>query len=337
MVQDQNAHKRRAQLTLDPVISVVVPMHNEQDGLARLFDVLGAGLTDTGQSYEIICVNDGSRDQTLLGLMGYAARDARIKIINLSRNFGKEAALTAGLDAAQGQAIIPLDADLQEPPELIKKMVALWQDGYDVVLAKRIDRASDSWFKRVSAGLFYRLLKALSDVEIPENVGDFRLMDRQVNAALRRLPERTRFMKGLFAWLGFTQTTIEFTRPGRLEGEAKQDLRKLLNLATDGLVSFSGTPLRFWGYLGFATAGLAFAYGVVIVFKTLFYGVDVPGFATLTTVLLFFNGLIMINLGLLGEYVTRIFTEVKQRPLYLVRDRINFDNTDDDDHAPPVD
>lgn len=186
-------------------------------------------------------------------------------------------------------------------------------------------------------GLFYRLLKVLSDVDIPENVGDFRLMDRQVNAALRRLPERTRFMKGLFAWLGFKQTTIEFTRSARLNGEAKQGLRKLLNLAADGLVSFSATPLRFWGYLGFAIAAMAFSYGAFIIFQTLLYGVDVPGFATLTTVLLFCNGLIMINLGLLGEYVTRIFTEVKQRPLYLVRDRINFHGTDDDNHVPPID
>lgn len=333
MTQSDITPERVAQLQQDPVISVVVPVYNEQDGLARLFDVLGAALEALGHSYEIVCINDGSRDGTLPGLVGHAARDPRIKVIDLSRNFGKEAALTAGLDAAQGQAVVPMDADLQEPPELLAEMVALWKQGFDVVLAKRSDRASDGWSKRVSAKLFYRLLQSMSDVDVPENVGDFRLMDRRVNAALKRLPERTRFMKGLFAWLGFSQTTIEFVRPARQDGTAKQNWRKLISLATDGLVSFSATPLRFWGYLGFIIAGLSFAYGLVIVVQTLVYGVDVPGFATLATVLLFFNGLVMLNLGILGEYVTRIFTEVKERPLYLVRDRINFD-TDDD--APPA-
>lgn len=325
---------RLVQCRQDPVLSLVVPMYNEADSLAAFFAALEPVLAGLDVSYEIICVNDGSRDATLPGLMGAARRDPRIKIIDLSRNFGKEAALTAGLDAARGQAIVPMDADLQEPPALLAQMLALWQEGFDVVLARRVDRRSDSGFKRVSAALFYKVLRLLSEVEIPENVGDFRLMDRRVNDALRRLPERTRFMKGLFAWLGFRQTTIDFTRPARQGSTTKQTLGRLLRLATDGLVSFSTMPLRVWGYLGFAVAGLAFAYGAVIFFRTLIYGVDVPGFATLATVLLFFNGLIMVNLGILGEYVTRIFTEVKDRPLYLVRERINFDGETD---APDAD
>lgn len=329
MNSEQTKSRRYAQLKSAPVLSIVVPMYNEEQQLNRLFETLEGVLEGMGLSFEIICVNDGSKDHTLTGLIGWSARDRRIKVIDLSRNFGKEAALTAGLEAARGQAVIPMDADLQEPPELLPQMVKYWLEGYDVVLAKRMDRTSDHWLKRVSARLFYRLFRSLSEVDLPDNVGDFRLMDRQVNDAFRRLPERSRFMKGLFAWLGFTQKTIEFTRPPRAAGGAKQDLRKLISLAIDGLISFSAVPLRFWSFLGFLVACMAFFYGAFIVVQTLLYGVDVPGFATLVTVLLFFNGLIMLNLGILGEYVTRIFTEVKERPIYLVRSRINFDEDDD--------
>lgn len=321
---------RTHQLQSSPVLSVVVPMYNEEMALSRFFETVEPVLASIGLSYEIVCVNDGSRDATLVGLARRASMDDRIKVIDFSRNFGKEAALSAGLDAARGAAIIPIDADLQEPPDLMPKMVELWKEGYDVVLAKRADRASDTRFKRFSAKLFYKLIRGLSDVDIPENVGDFRLMDRQVNDALRRLPERTRFMKGLFAWLGFHQTSIEFVRPARRDGVEKQNLHRLIGLAMDGVISFSTMPLRFWGYLGFVIALLAFCYGAYIVLKTLIFGVDTPGFATLATVLLFFNGLLMINLGVLGEYVTRIFTEVKGRPLYLVRERINFEDDRDE-------
>jgi len=319
---------RDRQVEQSPVLSLVVPMYNEEAALKRFFETVEPVLASIGLGYEIICVNDGSKDATLAELYRRATQDARIKVLDLSRNFGKEAALSAGLDAAQGQAIIPMDADLQEPPDLLPQMVALWRQGFDVVLAKRTDRKSDTWFKRFSAKLFYRLIRGLSDVDIPANVGDFRLMDRQVNEALRRLPERTRFMKGLFAWLGFRQTEIEFVRPRRQDGAGKQNLRRLIGLAMDGVISFSTVPLRMWGYLGFVVAGFAFCYGMFIVLKTLVFGVDTPGFATLATVLLFFNGLLMINLGVLGEYVTRIFTEVKGRPLYLVRERINFESED---------
>ncbi|MEM7521030.1 MAG: glycosyltransferase family 2 protein [Pseudomonadota bacterium] len=324
--------RRRRQLDHAPVLSVVVPMYNEETAAPAFFDALEPVLAELALSYEIICVNDGSRDATIVELVKRSAQDNRIKVIDLSRNFGKEAALSAGLDAARGQAVVPIDADLQEPPELLPQMVDLWLQGYDVVLAKRKDRSADRVFKRNSARLFYILLRGLSDVDIPENVGDFRLMDRKVNDALRRLPERSRFMKGLFAWLGFREATVEFVRPARQGGPEKQNLRRLIALAMDGLISFSTTPLRFWGYLGFVVAMFAFCYGLYIILKTLIFGVDTPGFATLATVLLFFNGLLMINLGVLGEYVTRIYTEVKQRPLYLVRERINFEADND---APP--
>jgi len=314
---------RDAQLTCEPVLSLVVPMYNEEQAVQRFFQTVEPILARMDLSYEIICVNDGSKDATLSLLHARADADSRIKIIDFSRNFGKEAALTAGLDAARGQAVIPIDADLQEPPELLPGMVRLWQDGFDVVLAKRSDRRSDPWLKRMSARMFYRVIGRLSEVEIPENVGDFRVMDRQVNDALRQLPERTRFMKGLFAWLGFRQTTVEFVRPARQDGTEKQNFHRLFRLGVDGIISFSTIPLRFWGYLGFVIAGLAFFYGAFIVLKTLIFGVDTPGFATLATVLLFFNGLLMINLAILGEYIVRIFAEVKRRPLYIVRSTVN--------------
>tara|TARA_R100000501_G_scaffold16059_1_gene29163 strand:- start:18440 stop:19369 length:930 start_codon:yes stop_codon:yes gene_type:complete len=299
-------------------------MYNEESAIDSFFKAVRPVLNQIGLPYEIVCVNDGSRDATLAALTGIARKDARVRIIDLSRNFGKEAALTAGLDLARGRAVVPIDADLQEPPELIALMVKHWQEGYDVVLARRSGRRSDTALKRGSARLFYRFLRVMSDVDIPENVGDFRLMDRAVVDALRRLPERSRFMKGIFAWLGFRQITLDFVRPARQDGSSKFGARKLMQLATEGIVSFSTVPLRMWSYVGFAVAAGALIFMLYIIFDTIFFGRDTPGFATLATVLLFFNGLVMINLGIIGEYLARIFTEVKARPIYLVRDEIQF-------------
>lgn len=307
-----------------PDLSLVVPMYNEESAIDSFFKAVRPVLDQIGLPYEIVCVNDGSRDATLAALTGIARKDARVRIIDLSRNFGKEAALTAGLDLARGRAVVPIDADLQEPPELIALMVKHWQEGYDVVLARRSGRHSDTALKRGSARLFYRFLRVMSDVDIPENVGDFRLMDRAVVDALRRLPERSRFMKGIFAWLGFRQITLDFVRPARQDGSSKFGVRKLMQLATEGIVSFSTVPLRMWSYVGFAVAAGALIFMLYIIFDTIFFGRDTPGFATLATVLLFFNGLVMINLGIIGEYLARIFTEVKARPIYLVRDEIQF-------------
>ena len=312
-------------ITNAPDLSLVVPMYNEENVVQRFFETVRPILDGIGLPYEIVCVNDGSRDATLLALTGIARKDPRVRIVDLTRNFGKEAALTAGLDLARGAAVIPIDADLQEPPELLPKMVAHWQDGFDVVLARRAERSSDTMFKRGSARMFYRLLRMMSDVEIPENVGDFRLMDREVVNALHRLPERTRFMKGIFAWLGFRQTTIDFVRPARQEGSGKFGFRKLFQLAMEGIISFSIVPLRMWSYVGFMVAAAALLFMLYIVIDTLLFGRDTPGFATIATVLLFFNGLIMINLGIIGEYLARIFTEVKARPIYLVREQIHFE------------
>jgi glycosyltransferase involved in cell wall biosynthesis len=253
-----------------------------------------------------------------------AEADARIKVIDLSRNFGKDIALSAGLDHARGDAIVPIDVDLQDPPELIPEMLGLWQEGHEVVLAIRGDRSSDTHTKRITAGLFYRLMSWFGDITIPAHAGDFRLMDRSVVDALKRLPERTRFMKGLFAWLGFRQTAIYYTRPPRAVGYTKWKPWKLWNYALDGVVSFTTLPLRIWTYLGFLVALFSLGYLVVIVLRTLMLGVDVPGYASILSVVLLFSGFNMIGLGLLGEYIGRIFVEVKQRPLYLIRETIGF-------------
>lgn len=306
-------------------LSIVVPMHNEEEVCAAFFARMLPILRGLTPDFEIICVNDGSRDRTLEILKAVHAEEPRIKVIDLSRNFGKELALTAGIDHAQGDAVIPIDADLQDPPELIPDLVAKWQEGYDTVVAVRSDRSSDSRGKRWSAQAFYRLIGRLGEVPIPANAGDFRLLDRQVVAALRGLPERTRFMKGLFAWLGFRQAVVSYARAPRAAGQTKWKYWKLWNFALEGIFSFTTLPLRMWSYLGLTTAGISLIYTIYIVLHTLLFGADVPGYASLIVIILFFSGLNMIGLGILGEYLGRVFVETKQRPLYLVRDRFGFE------------
>jgi glycosyltransferase involved in cell wall biosynthesis len=252
-------------------------------------------------------------------LVALAGTDARFTILELSRNFGKEAALTAGLDAADGDAVIPIDADLQDPPELIAAMVAAWRAGAEVVLARRSDRSSDRLVKRQSATLFYRLHNRLSKTKIPENVGDFRLIDRVVVEALKRLPERQRFMKGLFAWVGFRTVTIDYVRAGRAAGRSKFSGFALWNFALEGFTSFSTTPLKIWTYLGAASALFTLAYAAFIIIRTILRGNDVPGYASLLVAVLFFGSVQLMSIGLLGEYIGRIYLETKQRPTYLIR------------------
>ena len=241
-----------------------------------------------------------------------------IRIINFSRNFGKEAALTAGLDKARGEAAIPIDVDLQDPPELIKELVARWREGYDVILAKRADRTSDSFAKRVSADLFYKLNGKISNVDIPNNVGDFRLMSKRVVEALKQLPENQRFMKGLFAWVGFKTTVIEYVREKREAGQSSFNGWKLWNFALDGITSFSTLPLRIWLYIGALVSFLSFLYGSFIILKTLIFGVDLPGYASLAVIMLFLGGIQLIGIGILGEYIGRIYSESKRRPSYII-------------------
>ncbi len=301
-----------------PELSVVIPMHNEQNGLAVLFDRLKPVLEDITSDYEIVCVDDGSTDATLAGLIVERQRDERVKIIVLSRNFGKDVALTAGLDHASGRAVVPMDADLQDPPEVIADLHARWQEGYEVVYAQRSARDADSFAKRLTAGLFYRFHNAIADVHIPQNTGDFRLMDRKVVDVLRQMPERNRFMKGMFAWVGFRQTGVEYSRPARAAGETKWNYWKLWNFAIDGIVSGSSVPLRIWTYAGSTIALLAFLYAGFLVVRTAVYGVDVPGYASIMVAVLLLGGINIFALGILGEYLGRIFAEVQNRPLYLI-------------------
>lgn len=306
-------------------LSLVVPMYNEAETCSLFFDQVLPILSSLTEDFEVVCVNDGSRDGTEEQLMAISAQDARVKVINLSRNFGKEIALSAGIDYTTGDAVIPIDCDLQDPPELIPEMVARWRDGADTVLAIRTNRQSDSYLKRTTAALFYRLVGHLSDVPIPPNAGDFRLMDRSVTDAMKALPERNRFMKGLYSWVGFRADTIGYTRPARIAGSGKWNVRQLWALALEGIFSFSTIPLRMWTYLGFVIATFSAFYGAYIILRTMIQGVDVPGYASLLVTVLFLSGINMIGIGILGEYVGRIFIEVKQRPLYVVRSTVGIE------------
>ncbi len=301
-------------------LSVVVPCYNEAAVLPLLGERLLPVLASVTDDFEVICVNDGSTDETWALLLAMQAADPRFRLIDLARNFGKEVALSAGLAHASGDAVVPMDADLQDPPEVIVEFVRHWQAGADTVIGVRSDRRSDGLFKRVSANGFYRVMSHLSDVPITRNAGDFRLMDRQVVDALLQLPERTRFMKGLFAWVGHRQVMVEFSRQPRAAGSSKWPGWKLWNFALDGLFSFSTLPLRIWTYFGLTVAAAGMLYMAYIVLRTLLVGSDVPGYPSLLAIVLFVSGLQLTSIGLLGEYLGRIFMEVKQRPLYLVRE-----------------
>jgi polyisoprenyl-phosphate glycosyltransferase len=302
------------------LVSIVTPFYNESEGVESFFVTLTRTLDLVPQvKFEFIFVDDGSRDKTLDKLIFLSQIDSRIIVIELSRNFGKEAALSAGLDYASGDAVIPIDSDLQDPPELIPALIETWLQGYDVVLAKRTDRSSDSLLKRSTAKMFYWVHNLLSGIKIPENVGDFRIMDRIVIDALKEFPERQRFMKGLFAWSGFRTTSIDFTREKRAEGFTKYSIWKLWNLALEGITSFSTAPLKVWTYLGISGSLFAFLYGAFLLMRTLLYGRDVPGYTSLIVVILFLGSLQLISIGTLGEYIGRIYIESKQRPKYIIR------------------
>jgi glycosyltransferase involved in cell wall biosynthesis len=305
--------------TTPPTLSVIVPMYNESQGLDRLFDALVPILDGLDERYEIVCVDDGSGDDTLARLLAKRETVPNLVIGEFSRNFGKEAAMSAGLDLARGQAVVPIDADLQDPPDLIPRMLESWREGHDVVLARRADREADGPLKRFTAWAFYKTHNVLAEHPIPENVGDFRLMDRKVVDVVTRLPERRRFMKGLFAWAGFKTAVIDFDRPERAAGRSNWNYWRLWNFALEGITSFSSVPLRLWSYVGALVAVLSFLYATAIIARTLIFGADVPGYASLLTVMLFLGGLQLLSLGLLGEYIGRIYSEVKGRPLYVFR------------------
>ncbi|HEX6783644.1 MAG TPA: glycosyltransferase family 2 protein [Sphingomicrobium sp.] len=311
-----------------PLLSVVVPVKNEEHGILPFVERVGSILEDVsnGEGWEILFVDDGSTDSTLAAIVAANQRDGRVRALSLSRNFGKEAALSAGLDHARGAAVIPMDVDMQDPPEVLHEMVAKWRDGFEMVFGVRRCRDSDPLPKRLTAGLYYRAHNWVSSDKIPENAGDFRLLDRKVVEVIRALPERNRFMKGLFAWAGFKQSSVEYDRVERETGTTKFNYWKLWTLALDGITSASTVPLRIWSYVGALVALFAIGFAAWLAVDTLMFGNPVPGYASIMVSVLFLGGIQLISLGVLGEYVGRILTETKQRPLYVVRDTVGIES-----------
>jgi glycosyltransferase involved in cell wall biosynthesis len=311
---------------ISPTLSVVVPVKNEEESIGPFVERVSAILDSIGEKvgWVILFVDDGSTDSTLAVIVAANQRDQRVRALSLSRNFGKEAALSAGLDHARGRAVIPMDVDMQDPPEVLPEMVAKWRDGYEMVFGVRRCRKEDSLPKRLTAGLYYRAHNFVSEDKIPANAGDFRLLDRKVVEVIRALPERNRFMKGLFAWAGFKQASVEYDRAEREAGSTKFNYWKLWTLALDGITSSSTVPLRIWSYVGAFVALFAMAFAGFIALDTMLFGNSVPGYASLIVSILFLGGIQLISLGVLGEYVGRILTETKQRPLYVIRETIGL-------------
>ena len=301
------------------LLSIVSPAYNEAENLGEFYSRVINATDNLNLEIEIIYINDGSQDSTIDIITKQRQIDNRITIIDLSRNFGKEIALTAGLDYSSGDAVIVIDADLQDPPELIPKLVEKWREGYDVVNAKRIKRKGESLLKKVMSYIYYRLLFYLSDINVPRDTGDFRLLNKNALDALLKLREKHRYMKGLFVWVGFKQKEIEYEREARFKGKTKWGFFSLFNLAFDGLTSFSIMPLRLASTIGFLSALIGFFYGAVIVFKTLFFHEPVAGFTSLVVLVTFFGGIQLLSIGIIGEYIGRIFNETKNRPLYVVK------------------
>jgi glycosyltransferase involved in cell wall biosynthesis len=300
------------------LISIVIPAYNEQEVLPAFHARLTSAVAELSYAFEIVYINDGSTDATLTILEDLYAKDPRVAIVDLSRNFGKEIALTAGLHNAQGVAVVVIDADLQDPPELIPQLITEWENGFDVVYARRTQRKGETWLKKASATGFYRVIQRLSKVRIPEDTGDFRLLSRRAVEALNTLSEQHRFMKGLFAWIGYKQKAVYYDRDPRFAGKTKWNYWKLWNFAIEGITSFTTAPLKFATYIGFLTAFVAFIYGSYMLVRTLFFGNPVPGYPSLIVIILFLGGVQLMAIGVVGEDVGRIFTETKRRPLYFL-------------------
>ena len=302
---------------------MIIPCYNEQEVIRMCHERVTATLDPLPYDFEIIYINDGSRDKTYEILKEINASDKRARVLNLSRNFGKEAAMTAGIDSSRGDAVIILDADLQDPPELVPELIRIWKEEHaDVVYGQRVEREGETWFKKATASSFYKLINNISAVEIPRNTGDFRLMNRRAVDALRQLREHHRFMKGLFAWIGYKQVALNYNRHPRAAGTTKWNYWKLSNFAMEGITSFSIVPLRIATLAGFLISLMAFGYGSFILFKTLIFGRDLPGYASLMVIMTFLSGIQLLTIGVLGEYIGRIFGETKNRPLYFIEEEL---------------
>jgi polyisoprenyl-phosphate glycosyltransferase len=321
--------------TAQHTLSIVVPAYNEEAVLPEFHRRLMAVVEQLPLRCEVVYVNDGSKDGTLAAIRSLAKADRRVACIDLSRNFGKEIAMTAGMDHTQGDAVVIIDADLQDPPELIAEFVAKWQQGYDVVYAKRTSRSGETWLKKATAAAFYRVIQQMSRIEIPADTGDFRLMSRRALNALLQLREHHRFMKGLFAWVGYPSIAVEYQRDSRLAGETKFNYWKLWNFALEGITSFTIAPLKIATYIGLMTAGLSFVYGAWIIYQTMAFGNPVPGYPSLMVVVLFLGGIQLFFIGVIGEYLGRVYDESKLRPLYFVQEYRPSELTENQQVLPP--
>lgn len=312
---------------MEKKISVIIPMYNEQEVIKecykRLINILN---TDDKYCYEIICINDGSTDDTDKILEEISKKDRNFKVLSFSRNFGHQAAVTAGLKYSSGDAVVIIDADLQDPPELIPDMLNLWRNGYEVIYGKRKSRDGESPFKLFTAKMFYKTLNALSDVEIPKDTGDFRLVDRKVVDVINELPEHNKFLRGLFSWVGYKQIPYEYERKKRFAGKTKYPIKKMLKLASDGIISFSNRPLKIVGGMGIISIGISI---ILIIYALISYFCNLnslsSGWTSLMIVVTFFSGIQLLSLWIMSEYIGRIYDEVKQRPQYIIRDKINFE------------
>lgn len=312
------------------VCSVVIPVYNEEEVVNECYSRIKKVMDSTNERYEIIFVNDGSRDNTRQLLKEICRVDGNVKMIDFSRNFGHQSAITAGMNYSVGKAVVVIDADLQDPPEVILRMLEKWREGYQVVYGKRLKREGESIFKRTTAKVFYRLLARLTEFDIPVDAGDFRLIDRKVCDALNKMDEKNRYVRGIISWLGFNTTYVEFVREKRYAGKTKYPLRKMLKFATDAVVSFSYKPLRITSYLGMMLSGVSFIYLIITLFLKLFNVIDtVQGWMSVVAISLFFNGIVLLVLGIMGEYIGRIYDEVKARPLYVVNEFVNFNGKDE--------
>ncbi|HEX9024301.1 MAG TPA: glycosyltransferase family 2 protein [Geobacteraceae bacterium] len=305
-------------------VSVVVPVYNEEEVVFESYKRLRGVMEALNEPYELIFVNDGSRDATPVIARRICEMDPNVRLIDFARNFGHQTAISAGMDYATGEAVVVIDADLQDPPEVIPKMIAKWREGYDVVYGKRAERKGETAFKRFTSAAFYRVLRSLTDVDIPVDTGDFRLIDRKVCDALKQVKERNRYVRGIISWLGFRQTGVEFVREKRFAGETKYPLKKMLRFAFDAITSFSYKPLKLSSYVGLTVSLGGFAYLMVVLYLKLFTDRTIAGWASVMAVTLFFNGIVLMMLGIIGEYIGRIYDEAKGRPLYVVREALNF-------------
>ncbi len=308
------------------MISVVVPLYNEEEVIEESYKRLTHVMSNTDEDYELIFINDGSRDNTAYLAADICKKDSHVRLICFSRNFGHQIAITAGMDYARGDAIVIIDADLQDPPEIIPQMIEKWKEGYHVVYGKRTKRKGETFFKKVTAKVFYRFLQRMTQVDIPTDTGDFRLIDRKVCDTMKRLGEQNRYVRGLVSWVGYNQFALEYVRDERFAGETKYPFKKMVKLALDGIMSFSYKPLKLATFFGFFLSALSFIYLIIVVVQKLFGFPTVAGWASILAVELFFNGVMLIILGIIGSYVGRIYEEAKGRPLYIVQEEIGFED-----------